>query len=337
VLDFSASINPLGPAPGVRDAVAAAFDRVGHYPESGSPELCRALAQYHALPAEMITVANGSTELIHLLPRLAGKSAGRALLIAPCFSEYAHALELAGWSLACLCLSPEDGFTLDCDRVAAELANGYDLLFFCNPGNPTGRLYTAVEVAALYEMCRQAGCFFVLDEAFIDFAGEQSSKQLPAANPDWLILRSMTKFFGFPGLRLGYAFAAPALTARLQRLLPPWSVGVLAQAAGLAALADREHCRRTVAFISAERQRLAGELGSVAGLKVFAAAANYLLVRIDSAMTAAMLQQRLLAQRILVRDCSNFAGLDGSFFRVAVRSTAENDRLLQALAVALSN
>ncbi|MBP1728996.1 MAG: threonine-phosphate decarboxylase, partial [Deltaproteobacteria bacterium] len=165
MLDFSASINPLGPAPGVRAAVAAAFDLVGHYPETGSPELRRALAGYHALPAESIAVANGSTELIHLLPRLGGRSSGRALLIAPTFSEYAHALELAGWSLDYLFLSPENGFALDPARVAAELAHGYDLLFFCNPGNPTGRLYPPDDIAALHASCRRAGCFFVLDEA----------------------------------------------------------------------------------------------------------------------------------------------------------------------------
>ncbi len=336
LLDFSASINPLGPAPGVRAAVAASFDLIGHYPETGSPELCRALAVFHALSASMIAVANGSTELIHLLPRLTGKSAGRALLIAPTFSEYAHALELAGWSLGYLCLSPENGFILDCAQVAKELAKGYDLLFFCNPGNPTGRLYPVAEVAALYGICRQAGCFFVLDEAFIDFAEENSAKRLLAESDDWLILRSMTKFFGFPGLRLGYAFASSAVTARLQRLLPPWSVGVLAQAAALAALADHEHGRRTREFVTTERQRLLDRLGRIADLRVFAGAANYLLLQIGSGMTAAALQEKLLLERILIRNCSNFAGLDERFFRVAVRSEAENDKLLAALAAALS-
>lgn len=332
LFDFSASINPLGPAPGVRPAVAAAFDRVVHYPEVGSPRLCRALAAYHALGEELIVVANGSTELIHLLPRLTGKSAGRALLLAPTFSEYAHALELADWQIDYLCLSPEDGFTLDLAQVATELAQGYDLLFFCNPGNPTGRLYPVEAVAALHDLCRQAGCFFVLDEAFMDFAEEHSSKhRLPEGDDDWLILRSMTKFFGFPGVRLGYAMASPTLVARLQQLLPPWNVGGLAQAAGLAALADREHCRRTREYVDAERELLASQLGALPGLTLFPGAANYQLLQITSGMTAAALQEKLLATRILIRDCSNFIGLDGRFFRVAVRTGDENDRLLQNL------
>jgi len=338
LLDFSASINPLGPAQGVRPAVAAAFDRVVHYPEVGSPRLCRALAAYHALPPERIAVANGSTELIHQLPRLTGKGAGRALLIAPTFSEYAHALELAGWRIDYLCLSPEDGFTLDLSQAAAQLVRGYDLFFFCNPGNPTGRLYPAAEVAALHDLCCQAGCFFVLDEAFMDFAEEQSAKYLlPAGDDDWLILRSMTKFFGFPGLRLGYAVASPALIVRLQQLLPPWNVGGLAQAAGLAALADREHCRRTREFVDAERERLGARLGALPGLILFPGAANYLLLQITGGMTAAALQEKLLQERLLIRDCSNFTGLDGRFFRVAVRTGEENDRLLQALERALEH
>lgn len=336
ILDFSASINPLGPAAAVRAAVADAFDRVVHYPESGAPELCRALAAYHGLPVEMVAVANGSTELIHLLPRMTAANGGRALLIAPTFSEYAHALELAGWQSDYLCLSPADGFSLDPAAVAGALAAGYDLLFCCNPGNPTGRLYQPAEITALYHLCGKAGCCFVLDEAFSDFAEESSAKQLlPAESADWLILRSMTKFFGFPGLRLGYALAPPPMIARLQRLLPPWSVGVLAQAAALAALADTEHCRRTREFVTTERQRLAAGLERIAGLQVYRSAANYLLVQIDAGMTAAALQERLLGSRILIRDCSNFVGLDARFFRVAVRSSGENDRLLAALAAAM--
>lgn len=332
ILDFSASINPLGPAPSVRDAVCDAFDRTGHYPEIGSSPLCRALADYHDFSPERIAVVNGSTELIHLIPRLAGKGAGRALLLAPTFSEYSHALELAGWRIDHLCLSPDNSFDLDLARVAAELGKGYDLLFFCNPGNPTGRLYSLDEVAELHEICRTAGCFFILDEAFIDFREEQSAKhRLPVNADTWLVLRSMTKFFAFPGLRLGYSFASPAVTARIKRLLPPWNVGVLAQAAGLAALGDREHIRRTREYVDAERERLAARLKDFPGLQLFPGAANYLLLRITGTKTASALQEKLFAERILIRDCGNFVGLDGSFFRIAVRTAEEDDRLLVAL------
>lgn len=333
ILDFSASINPLGPAAVVREAVTAAFDRVVHYPETGSPRVCRALADYHGLPPERLVVANGSTELIHLLPRFCHRAGGRALLVSPTFSEYAHALQLAGWRCTDWCLAPDNGFALDVAALAAECAQGYDLLFFCNPGNPSGRLYLPDEVMALYRACSRAGCFFVLDEAFMDFAEDASLKGLlPAAADDWLILRSMTKFFGFPGLRLGYGIGSAAVVARLGSLLPPWSVGVLAEAAALAALADAEHCRQTRQFVARERERLAAGLGRLGWLRVYGGAANFLLLATVTGIAAAELQRRLLGERILIRDCANFAGLDERFFRVAVRTAAENDRLLAALA-----
>jgi len=335
ILDFSASINPLGSAPGVRKAAVEAFKLAGHYPETGSPTLCTALADYHSLPAENIAVANGSTELIHILPRLFRRAAGRALLIAPTFSEYVNALHLAGWELDYLPLDSEDGFTLDCERVAAELAKGYDMLFFCNPGNPTGKLYSLDDIESLYRLCRYNGCFFVLDEAFIDFAGESSAKRLIPASDSGLILRSMTKFFGFPGIRIGYSIASTEVTARLKQFLPPWNVGVIPQAAALAALADREHSRRTLELVSKERRALIAALSRIEGLEVYESVANYLLIRLDSGLTAAALQENLLKELILIRDCSDFEGLDKRFFRVAVKNRSQNKKLLQAIAGAL--
>ena len=334
IVDFSASINPLGAAPGVASAVTAAMASIGHYPEIGSPALSVALAGLHGVPEKMLAVANGSTELIYLLPRLGGKG-GRALLVAPTFSEYAHSLELAGWTVDYHCLDPENGFALDLSEVAAQLAKGFDLLFFCNPGNPTGRLYSREEIKGVYDACSGAGCFLALDEAFMDFCEEESAKQLLPVDGDWLILRSMTKFFGFPGIRLGYSIAPEWVTERVKRLLPPWNVGTLAQAAGLAALTDVGHSCRTRDWVAAERARLAIRLGALPGIKLFPGVANYLLLRLENGSTTPLLQERLLAERLLIRDCGNFTGLDDRYFRIAVRTTPENDRLLASLEAAL--
>jgi len=331
LLDFSASINPLGPPTGVWPAISAAYRRVGHYPDTGCSELRALLAERHGLLPEQVTLGNGSTELIHLIPRLERFNGRRALLVAPTFSEYGHGLELAGWRYDHLFLSPDDGFSLDLSRVRSALGSGYDLLFLCNPGNPTGRLYPREEVRALLGLCREAGTFCMLDEAFMDFCPEESALPLLAEIGRFLILRSMTKFYGFPGIRLGYVLGSAEIVAELERLRPPWSVGTLAQAAGGAALADREHGERTVALVAGERQRLQDGLAGVAGLRVFPGAANYLLAEIRTGMTAGELRLKLLGQRILIRDCGNFAGLDGSFFRVAVRSREENERLLQVV------
>ncbi|HEY6873824.1 MAG TPA: threonine-phosphate decarboxylase CobD [Geobacteraceae bacterium] len=329
ILDFSASINPLGPPPGVRDAVAAAFDRLGHYPDSGCTELTAALARRHGVGQENVCVANGSTELIFLLPRLVAK--GRALLVSPTFSEYAVALRQAGWECDRFVLPHDDSFPLRLDLLREDLAKGYALLFLCNPGNPTGRLYGREEVAALLALCREAGTLLVLDEAFMDFCEEGSAKDLVVASGAGVVLRSMTKFYAMPGLRLGCALAAAPLAERLMALRPPWSVGTLAQAAGIAALADGGHGARTLGCVAAERAVLLEGLAGLPGVRVYPGAANYLLVRLTNGMTAASLQERLLPERILIRDCANFAGLDERFFRVAVRSREENGRLLAAL------
>lgn len=335
ILDFSASINPLGPAPGVRRAAAEAFKLARHYPETGSPALCSALADYLSLPVDNIAVANGSTELIHLVPRLFRRATGRALLLSPTFAEYANALDLAGWQCTSMTLCHENGFALDIGKIAEELAKGYDLLFFCNPGNPTGKLYPLHEIEALYRFCRSSGCFFVLDEAFIDFAGDSSAKNLLPTADSGMILRSMTKFFGFPGIRVGYSIASAEVTSRLKRFLPPWNVGVVSQAAALAGLADSAHCRRTAALVEKERRYLSGSLSKLNGVTVFEGAANYLLVRLDNGLTAAGLQEKLLEKLILIRDCSDFEGLDNRFFRVAVKGRAQNKKLLQTIAEAL--
>jgi threonine-phosphate decarboxylase len=329
LVDFSASINPLGPPPGVRESVAAVFDRLVHYPDSDCTRLAGLLAERHGVPTDCLCLGNGSTELIYLIPRLAAGS--RALLIAPTFSEYGRALHLAGWQCDRHFFSASSRFALDLDALGTDLARGYDLLFLCNPGNPTGRLYSREEVAGVIDLCREQGTLLVLDEAFMDFCEEASAKDLVVDGGCGVVLRSMTKFYGFPGLRLGYALAEPSLAARLAALRPPWSVNTLAQEAGLAALADPEYAKRTRAYVARERERLAAGLAALRGVEVYPGAANYLLAELTYCMTGAELQRALLSRRLLIRDCAGFAGLDGRFFRVAVRTRQENELLLAAL------
>ncbi len=329
LLDFSASINPLGPAPGVREAVCAAFDRLVHYPDSGAVALTESLAHFHGVAADNVCVANGSTELIYLLPRLVpGK---RALIIAPPFAEYARALALAGWEIDYFQLSPAHGFALDWGELETVLEKGYDLLFFCNPGNPTGKLIARGEVERVFELCYTAGTFLVVDEAFMDFCEEESCKDAIVKGERGIILRSMTKFYALPGLRLGYAIGAGKLIGRLQDLRGPWSVNSLAQAAGLASLADIGYREQTLQLVAAERDFLSAGLRAIAGLVPYPSAANYLLVEIRSGISAAELQERLMTEHILIRNCGNFVGLAERFFRVAVRGRQENERLLAVL------
>ena len=329
ILDFSASINPLGMAPGVKGALAGCVERLLHYPDKGAAELRDRLAAYHGVSAAQITVANGSTELIHLLPRLVGGS--RGLIVAPAFAEYASALEKSGWLIDYLTLQSQDEFALSLPQLAEKLAEGYDLLFICNPGNPTGALIPKSDIAGVLELCRDNGTFLVLDEAFIDFCEEDSAKDLIGAFERAVLLRSMTKFFAIPGLRLGYAIGAPEIIAAVASVQDPWSVNTAAQVAGIASLSDAAYCERTRDYVSEERKRLAAGLASLPALAVFPSRANYLLAQLRNGSSAAQLRARLLSEGVLIRDCGNFQGLEGSFFRVAVRLREENDRLLELL------
>jgi threonine-phosphate decarboxylase len=326
LLDFSASINPLGPPPGVRQAIVEALDSLVHYPESEASELRRAVAEFHGLLDENICLANGSTELIYLLPRLvAGR---RALIVAPPFSEYGRALSQAGWEVEHHTLSAHDGFALHLERMALDLAKGYDLLLMANPGNPTGRCYALKEISLLLQLCQQQHCFLVLDEAFMDFCEAESAKSLISSSRDALLLRSLTKFYALPGLRLGFAIGHPDLIRHVASLRMPWSVNTLAQVAGMAALADTGYCQQTLELIKTERHYLSKELGALPALRVFPSAANFLLLELPAAWSARQLQGAFLSSRLLLRDCGNFVGLSDRFIRVAVRSRGENERLV---------
>jgi threonine-phosphate decarboxylase len=334
VADFSASINPLGIAPSVKEALRSSFDSFTHYPDTDAVELAAALSAFHGLDPGCVCVANGSTELIYLLPRfLKGK---KALIIAPAFSEYAKALDRAGWEVAWLELDHGNGFALSIPALEERLSEGYDALFLCNPGNPTGKLLPLGTITVIHSLCRAAGTFLVLDEAFIDFCEGESAKQLLTRDGGGVVLRSMTKFFAIPGLRLGYALGSAEIIAGLAAERQPWSVNTPAQVAGLAAIADSDYRQRSLEAIAGERAWLAEQLAALPGLTVFPSAVNYLLGRVDRGPTATALRERLLARAVLIRDCGNFRGLDNRFFRIAVRGERENRLLVTELAVVLS-
>lgn len=329
VLDFSASINPLGMSPMVRKAMICSLDSLVHYPDTSHAELKQALAKYHALSPAHFTIANGSTELIYNLPAmLSGK---KALIISPSFSEYVRALNQHHWETEHFILTPESNFSIDTDKLEAALAGGVDALFICNPGNPYGILYPQRVIEKVYSLCLASGTFLVLDEAFMDFCEEASAKRMIVHSDNAIVLRSMTKFFGIPGLRLGYAISNSTLAERLDSMGGPWSVNSLALVAGVAALQDVQHNLDSLEYIRQERRSLFEQLGQFPQLRLYPSSANYILVEIKGGMTSRELKERLLPHRILIRDCASFMGLSGQFFRIAVRTSEENKRLLECL------
>jgi threonine-phosphate decarboxylase len=313
----------------VRKALICSLDNLIHYPDTSHTELKQALAKFHALAPVHFTIANGSTELIYNLPAML--PGNKALIISPSFSEYVRALGQHHWEVQHFILTPENNFSIDTDKLERALDGGVDALFICNPGNPNGTPYSQRVIEKIYSLCLSAGTFMILDEAFMDFCEEASAKRMIVHSDNAIVLRSMTKFFGIPGLRLGYAICNATLAERLDSMGGPWSVNSLALAAGTAALQDIEHNQESLEFIRQERCTLFERLSRFSQLTLYPSSTNYLLVEIREGMTARELKERLLPYRILIRDCASFMGLSDRFFRIAVRTGDENKRLLECL------
>jgi threonine-phosphate decarboxylase len=307
IVDFSASINPLGPAPGVKRAIVDALDRIVHYPERDPSDLREALAAKWNVSPDQILLGNGATELIFFLART---YAGAPICLrVPVFSEFHRAF-------------PNARLTEDVDPHRWP-TQGVQVL--TRPENPTGLL---LEYHALRKWLRRTDHTVIADESFIEFSGAPSLADMTEERPNLLVLRSLTKFYALPGLRIGALVASKKLIRQWQTMREPWQVNVLASAAAVAALQDEDHAAKSVAFVDHERGWLAQECGLLRGVTVAQSRANFLHVRTD--YPAAALRQYLLEHNLIIRDCSGWAGISEQSVRVAVRTRDENLRLLNA-------
>ncbi len=328
ILDFSASINPLGIPQAVLAAARDALAEAVHYPEIDAASLRGDLADFHRLPADRLLTGSGSTELLYLFPRVLRPR--RALLVTPAFSEYARALAQAGVPLDTFPLDPEDGFRLDPERLAGAVEADTDLVILANPGNPTGRGIDPGQIEALaYRLAGRAT--LAVDEAFVDFCPHLSVIDRVAEHPNLYVFRSLTKFYAIPGLRAGYMAGPADGIAMLAASAQPWTLSTPAIGAARACLAQVDFRRETLEQIPELRHRFEEGLTDL-GLKVFPSNANYLLVRLGrGAPAATALAAALRRQGILIRNCADFSPLDERYIRLAVRGKGENEHLLEAL------
>jgi len=326
ILDFSASINPLGPPEWLRDVIAARLGDIIHYPDTSCRSLIKAVAARYGCRESEVLPGNGSTEILFLLPR--ALEVKRALIPVPAYSDYERASAASGMPFVNLPMPPEMGFAPDPGIIGPAIRQG-DLAFIGHPVNPSGTMGRPEEIRDL--ALRNPEAVFVIDEAFFDFVSDGES--LTVNRPEnVVVVLSFTKMFAIPGLRLGFALAEPAIVEKMRRLQPCWTVNSLAQAVGERAAADMGFIEETRKFIALEREELRRGLESVPGLTVFRGQANYLLARIESEkLNARDLAERLLGEGIAIRVCGNFRSLDERYFRVAVRTAEENGRLVEAV------
>lgn len=331
-LDFSANINPLGPPKGVFRAVLSALESMTAYPDPHCRSLRTMISRFVGVRPENIIVGNGAAELIGLYVDYIKPE--RVVVIEPTFSEYSRAALIRSIPVATLYLSKHSGFRIDSQEVCSRIRRG-DLLFLCNPNNPTGNLLDPQALVHIIETAESVGARILVDESFIDFLDkveEYSLVNKGLAIGSLMVIRSFTKFFAFPGLRLGYGVGTQDLINDLWEVKDPWSVNSLAQEAGIAALQDLEFREKTLMLVSRERAFLLEGMAKIRHLTPYPSSANFILVAIDtSGPAASQVRDSLGLQGILVRDCSNFPGLNPFFFRIAVRDREANTRLLSGL------
>ncbi len=349
LIDFSASINPAGAPVSVLSQLArdAADPRLlARYPDPTYGELRTALSRHLDVPPASLTIANGSAALLGAVVRAFAPAT--CLLAVPAFGEQPRALESAGCTIELFRLHASDGFLPKPDALCQIIETRRPALcLLTNPHNPSGALMSAADILRILHSVERAGTRLLLDEAFIDYAAAESVVSEAVQSSPLVVMRSLTKFYGMPALRVGYAVSTPAAAALMAAQLPCWPVSTLAASAATKALADYRYARESLDAVAIEREWLRSALAA-AGCHVYPSAGNFLLVQLpDARETGAessglpdstRLRVRLIREHcIIVRDCRSFDGMeDGRFIRVAVLARRDNVRLAGALRAVLN-
>ena len=336
IIDFSASINPLGCPEGVRKAISEKFNDIRNYPDSECTGLRKVIADKVHCSESNIIIGNGSNELFYLIPRALKPKQG--ILLQPTFSEFKDALCNA--NVEVVEIVNDSGRFPIINKDIRRLKNIKDgMVFLCNPNNPTGQLTLKEEILELVK--DNTNRLIVADEAFMDFVDEDEKysviKEAPLMD-NLIVVRSLTKFYGFPGLRLGYLVANESTVNKLMQFKEPWTVNTFAQIAGQVAINDEAFAANTREYVSREKAFLYDRLSRIKGIRPFQPSVNFILVKIDNAeITSSQIQDFLIKDKIIIRDCSNFVGLSEKYFRVAVKTREENQKLLSAMKLVLED
>lgn len=324
VIDFSVNSNPLGPPKTVLDAIRGQAGKIVHYPDILCSELRDAIGKFEKVDKEQILCGNGAAELFFAVV-LAAKPE-RALLIAPTFAEYEKALNILNAQIEYYELKEEQQFRVQED-ILEQITPEMDIMFLCNPNNPTGQLIPKGMIRKILQKCRECNTLLVLDECFIDFLNCPEMYEVKEFTQEYeklLIVKAFTKVFCMPGLRLGYAMSGNrALLLKMAEVMQPWNVSVLAQIGGVSALSGcDEYIVKTRRLMMEERQFLIQSLEEM-GYRVYGSKANYVFFRGKPG-----LYRRALYAGFLIRDCQNYRGLSEGYYRIAVRTRSENERLI---------
>lgn len=335
ITGFGANVNPLGISPRMRQELARKLDVITAYPDPEYTELRKHIAAYTGCLPEQVIVGNGCTELISLFIQVLKPS--KALIVSPTYSEYEREVRLAGGTVQYYALKESCDFQLETDDFCKTLEEDIRLCIICNPNNPTSTATGPEDMRRILSWCKDRGIFVMIDETYAEFAPDDISVSSVGLLKDYdhfVILRGISKFFAAPGLRLGYAMCADrSLLTQIKERQNPWTLNSLADAAGALMFSDLDYIHKTRHLISSERERIYQELLTWKHIKVYKPYANFVLVRIlKDGVTSYDVFLHAIRRGLMLRDCSNFPGLeDETFFRFCFMMPEKNTELLNCL------
>ncbi|MBS4538561.1 threonine-phosphate decarboxylase [Clostridium sp. D2Q-11] len=328
VLDFSVNINPLGPSEKVVNNLKESLNDIHRYPEIDGAKSIKHIADQLKITENSIILGNGAIQLIYLFAR--AMNFKKILIIQPTFNEYERAFKLAGGDVEYHILYPKSNFIIDINKLKDKMySTNPDCVVLCNPNNPTGVYFDKDFIEDLLKISKEMNSFLLLDESFVDFLEKKSAIDL-IDEYDLFILRSLTKFYSIPGIRVGFGLGSEKVIKRLSKYQEPWSLNTLALKAIPDIINDHSFNKKTLEWLYEERQFMLYELKKIRYIKVFQTYTNFILCRLRKS-SSYKLQDLLLKEKIYIRTCEDFNGLDNKYFRIAIKNREDNIKLLNAL------
>lgn len=325
IIDFSSNVNPEV----IKDLdkyILEGLKESRSYPDINYTNLRKNIGDYLNIKSEYIIPGNGATELIYLLMKVIGK---RLAILNPTFSEYRRSAKLNGLEVIDLNLNEENQFLIDIEEIKNNL-DKFDSLFICNPNNPNGK---AQELNELLNILKQNNKLLIVDETFMEFAGNEENYSLVKniKNYDNLfIIKAATKFFGMPGLRLGYGITSNKdIINKIYHYKEPWTINAFADTLSKYIFKDKEYIENSKSYYIQEREYMLKELRSIENISVYDTDTNFLLIKLNNRRANEIKVELLRRSKILIRDASNFIGLDDRYIRVAIKSHDDNKTLIE--------
>ncbi|AOR24260.1 threonine-phosphate decarboxylase CobD [Clostridium taeniosporum] len=327
IIDFSSNINPLGMSNQVKKVIIDSMDDIEIYPDISYAELKRSISEYEGVNESYLILGNGAAEvLFNIVKALEPK---KVLIPSPTFSEYKEAVECVNSEVELYNLKEEKFFCIDED-ILKKITEEIDIIFICNPNNPTGVLTNKELLMKILTKSKESNIIVLIDESFMDFVEEDFSMINALSNFDNLIiLKSLTKFFAIPGLRIGYSLCSSKdIVSEVYKITPAWNINAFADISTRASLKDKNYIKKTIQYMEKERAFLYNGLKEVKNLRVYKPSVNFIFFKCDFDID---LKSELLKYNILIRSCSNYDNLDKYYYRVAVKNRENNTKLINCL------